>query len=327
MNNAQVRFNIFDFRFTPYNRNSKSQDSLTILKEVIQHINNEKTKKQKAIVIDRHDNRQDSESRKLFVSSAAYILKDKVYKCRIALIRDHKIPTLVNRTTYTLTPFDELGNNAIAETTNFYIDVSGNAPVVCCEFNSNGPRILDIEYYFRYIASFNMLKISKACKASLHMDSSVSNVLDSITDVLKFRIKSKPNRLSYLYQEVNDPFIANMNALANTVTPSTLKVEASFREIGNSSNQTKNISAVNFVKRILTAIKNDSNVTEEFDDFYLEYEGEGGIEDTFHLLKGKKEITVECSYKSPGNYNTKELYDNAKIKFSLYMHELMSIKG
>ena len=324
MKEAQVRFNIFDFNFTPYNSSAKSKDSLTILKEAIQHINDEKTQRQKAIVIDRHDNRQDSESRRLFVSSAAYILKDKVFKCRIALIRDHKIPTLVSRSTYTLTPFDELGDKAIAETTNFYIDMSGQAPIVCCEFNSNGPRILDIEYYFRYITSFNMLKISKACKASLHMDSSVSNVLDSITDVLKFRIKARPNRLSYLYQEVEDPFITNMNALANTVNPNSLKVEASFREIGNSSGQSKNITAVNFIKRILNAIKNDSNITEEFDDFYLEYEGENGTEDTFHLLKGKKEIVISCSYKSPGNYNTRELYDNTKIQFSQYVQELIS---
>ena len=321
---AQVKFNLFDFQFTPYNRSSKNNNSLSILKECIQRINDEKTQKQKAIVIDRHDNRQGSESRKLFVSSAAYLLNDKIYKCRIALIREHKIPTLVNRTTYTLTPFDELGNKAIAETTHFYIDVSGKVPVVCCEFNSNGPRILDIEYYFRYIASFNMLKISKACKASLHMDGSVSTVLDSITDVLKFRIKTKPNRLSYLFQEVKDPFIANMNALANTVSPNSIKVEAFFREIGNSNNKSKNLSAVNFIKRVLAAIKNDSNIIEDFDDFYLEYESEGNREDTFHLLRGKKELIINCPYKSAGNYDTKELYNNTKLEFSKYLAELAS---
>ncbi|HDZ03513.1 hypothetical protein LCGC14_0265990 [marine sediment metagenome] len=321
MDDAQVKFNIFDFKFTPLNRNAKSKNSLSILKEAIQHINDEKTQKQKAIVIDRHDNREGTESRNIFISSAAYLLKDKIFKCRIALIREHKIPTLVNRTTYSLTSFDELGDKAIAETTNFYIDVSGDIPVVCCEFNNNGPRILDIEYYFRYITSHSMLKISKACKASLHMDSSVSNVLDSITDVLKFRIKTKPNRLSYLYQEVEDPFISNLNALANTVSPNSLKIEASFRDISKSSGQSKNIPAVNLIKRVLSAIKNDSNVTEEFDDFYVEYEGEGGIEDSFNLLKGKKEIIITCSYKSPGNYNTKELYDFTKIEFAKYLQE------
>ncbi|WP_116772260.1 hypothetical protein [Maribacter litoralis] len=88
MKKAQVRFNIFNFN--PYNSSAKSKDSLTILKEAIQHINDEKTQRQKAIVIDRHDNRQDSESRRLFVSSAAYILKDKVFKFRIALIKDYQ---------------------------------------------------------------------------------------------------------------------------------------------------------------------------------------------------------------------------------------------
>jgi hypothetical protein len=318
-NNASVRFNFFDFIFTPHKGNESIGDSNRILKSCIQRINDEQTQKQKAIVVDRHEGRQDVEPRNLFVSSAAYLAREKKYKCRIALIRDNKIPTLVNKTNYALTPLDELGDNAIAETTNFYIDMNGNVPIVCCEFNSSGPRVSDIEFYFRYISSHKMLYISKACKASIHMKLPVNEVLDSISDVLKFKIKAKPNRLNYLFQQVGDPFISNMNALANTVKPSSLKIDAFFRERGNSST-TKNVGAVALVKRILNAVKNDNEVIEDFDDFYLEFEREDGSDAVFNLVRGKQEKIIKCSYRTPGNVNTKELFDKANEAFDEYLN-------
>jgi hypothetical protein len=319
-NNATVRFHFFDFIFTPHKGNESMEDSNRILKECIQKINDERTQKQKAIVIDRHEGRKDVESRNIFISSVAFLAKEKKFKCKIALIRDNKIPTLVNKSTYSLTPFDELGDNSIAETTNFYIDVNGPVPVVCCEFNSQGPRISDIEYYFRYISSNKMLYISKACKASMHMKLPVNEVLDSITDVLKFRIKAKPNRLSYLYQEIADPFITNMNALANTIKPNSIRVDAFFRERGNLDVKTpKNIQAVSFIKRVLNAVKNDNEVIEDFEDFYLEFEKEDGSDEIFNLVRGKQEIIISCSYRTPGNLDTKELYDNTTMAFDTYL--------
>lgn len=319
-NQATVRFHFFDFIFTPHKGNESIEDSNRILKECIQKINDERTQKQKAIVIDRHEGRKDVESRNIFISSAAYLAKEKKYKCRIARIRDNKIPTLVNKTTYSLTSFDELGENSIAETTNFYIDMNGSVPVVCCEFYGDGPRISDIEYYFRYISSNKMLYISKACKAQIHMKLPVNEVLNSISDVLKFRIKARPNRLSYLYQEIGDPFITNMNALANTVKPNSIRIDAFFRERGTSdSKTTKNTQAVSLIKRVLNAVKNDNEVIEDFEDFYLEFEKEDGTDAIFNLVRGKQEIIVKCAYKSPGNLDTRELYDKTSVMFDEYL--------
>lgn len=316
-----IKFHYFTLTFTPYKENEKKYTSSYILKECINRVNHERTKEQKAIVIDRHENRDEIEPRNLFVSSAAYKLEDKIYKCRIALLRDNKIPTLVNKSDYNLTPLDYLKGKAIAETTNFYIDLNGTEPVICCEFNSLGPRISDIEYYFRHISSNKMLFISKACKASVHMEIPVESVLESIQDVYKLKIKAKPNRLSFLYQNVEDAFITNMNALAGTVNPATIKIDLSFRERGSGKEliTKKNQSALSFSKKVLNAVKNDSKVIDDFEDFYLEFENEDGSDGVFNLVKGKREFQIKCPYSTPGHLDTKVLYDKAKVEFQEYL--------
>lgn len=319
---AIIKFHYFTISFTPYKENEKKYSSNNILKECINRINHERTKEQKAIVIDRHESRDEMESRNLFVSSAAYKLDDKIYKCRIALLRDNKIPTLVNKSDFNLTPLDYLKGKAIAETTNFYIDMNGAEPVICCEFNSLGPRISDIEYYFRYISSNKMLHISKACKASVHMELPIETVLKSIKDVYKIKIKAKPNRLSFLYQNVDDAFITNMNALAGTINPATIKIDLSFRERGSGKEiiTKKNNSALTFSKKVLNAVKNDSKVIDDFEDFQLEFENEDGSDGFFNLVKGKREFIIQCPYSTPGHLDTKLLYDKAKSEFKEYLN-------
>ena len=315
---AKVIFHFFDLHFTPYRGNEGSTSS-QILKQCLQRINDEMTNEGKAIVIDRHEGRKDEIPRNIFIRSAAYSHKEKKYKCRIALIRDNKIPVLVSKLNYSFTPLDQLQDKALVETTNFYIDVEGDTPVVCCEFNNYGPRVSDIEYYLRYISSRRMLHISKACKASIHMKSPVKEVLDSITDVLRFNIKARPNNLKYLYQEMEESFIGNMKALANSVEPRSIRVNAFFREMGSKKEKYKNNKAVAFIKRTLKAFIDNSEIIDDFDDFSLEFEKKDGSEEVFNLIKGKHEIEIECSYRSAGNLNTKELYEKANIEFDEYI--------
>lgn len=318
--NTPIKFNFFDFQFSPLAKYEGKKSSHHILKECIQRINDERTKKQSAIVIDRHEGRSEEEPRSLFITSIAYITKKNRYKGKIHLLRDNKIPTLVDRTNFTLTPLELLKDSAIAETTNFLIDMNGDLPVVCCEFNNFGPRVLDIEYYFRYISSHRMLHISRACKALVHMKKPIDEVLDSMTDVLQFRIKARPQRLNYLCKEIGGAFVTNMNALAGTVKPKSLKIDAFFRDRG-ADNSSKNTLALAVAKRILNAIKNDNKVTEDIDDFFLSFEKEDGSDDTFNLIRGKQEIGFECPNKSNGNVNTKVMYEKLHDEFSLYLQQ------
>ena len=317
-NFLEVRFNFFDFWFKPYKGSKSLNSSEKILKACIEEINHQKLHEGKAIVIDKYEGRKGKERRNHFISSAAYSHTEKRYKCRINLIRDSKLPHVLNKSNFSLTPLQNLGHNAIAETTNFYIDISQKMPIVCCEFNYDGPRITDIEYYFRQIASKN-LKIATACRARVHMKMPVNDVLESISDVLKFEIKVKPNRLAFLNHQVNDAFVGNMSALANSVDPQSIKVDAFFRERGNSSTSKRNLKALSFIKRALKAIKADNNIIEDFDDFTLEFEKTDGTEDTFNLIKGKEEIVIECPTKKSGALDTKKLYELISLKFDEYL--------
>ena len=316
---GEVKFNFFDFWFKPYTDKSKPQSSKQIIKDCIDEINRIKLDEGNAIVIDRHEGRMKDESRALFVSSAAYNHTEKKYKCRIALIRDDKNPIFVNKEDFSITSLETLKNHVMAETTNFYIDMSTDMPVVCCEFSNVGPRILDIEYYFRQIA-FKQLTIATGCRAKVHMKMPVNEVLDSLTNVLKFEIKARPNRLAYLNKEVNDAFVANMSALANTVDPSYMRVEANFRKRGNTQ-QKKNNKAISFIKRALKAIKADNNIVEDFDDFTLEFERADESEGEFNLIHGKQQIDINCPYKTQGNYDTIVMYELVKDKFDNYLSQ------
>ena len=151
------------------------------------------------------------------------------------------------------------------------------------------------------------------------MKSPVKEVLDSITDVLRFNIKARPNNLKYLYQEMEESFIGNMKALANSVEPRSIRVNAFFREMGSKKEKYKNNKAVAFIKRTLKAFIDNSEIIDDFDDFSLEFEKKDGSEEVFNLIKGKHEIEIECSYRSAGNLNTKELYEKANIEFDEYI--------
>ncbi len=165
-----------------------------------------------------------------------------------------------------------------------------------------------------------MLYKSKACKVQVHMKLPVNEVLESLSDVLKFKIKTRPNKLNFLFQQTSDPFISNMNALANTVKPKSIKIDAFFRERGSQNGKSiKNNLAVAFVKRVLTAIRNNNEIIDDFDDFYLEFEKEDGSDDVFNLVKGKEELTILCPQTSNGNLNTKELFNRTNVQFQDYL--------
>ena len=317
---AKIKFHFFDLRFTPHVKNANTENSKRILKQCIELINDERINKRTAIVIDRYEGRQDEEPRNLFISSAPYILNENRYKCKMALIRDNKLPTLVNRANYSLTPLDQLGDKAIAETTNFLIDMNGRMPIICCEFNNYGPRISDIEYYFRYLSSHNMLHISKACKVAVHMKMPINEVLKSITDVLRFKIKVKSNRLNFLSEKIGDAFYTNMNGLANSVSPKIIKIDAFFRDRADTiSKPTKSPLAVAHIKRFLQVLKNDNDIADDIEDFYLVFEKDDGAEGIFNLMKGKQEIIIECPYKTTGNIDTKVLFEKMGYKFTEYL--------
>jgi hypothetical protein len=147
---------------------------------------------------------------------------DKLYKGRIALLRNNRTPLVYNKDNYSISPLSELGDASIAETTHFLIDTSGNYPIFFFEYNYHGPRISDIEYYIRQITN-KVLRSSTACKASIHMSITIKDVLDNISDVLNFRIKANHKKLAYLNKEIGECFRYELDLCVKFIFPNLLK--------------------------------------------------------------------------------------------------------
>ena len=322
---TDIIFNIFNLTLKPFKGEENIASSVKILKEFIDHINNERILHGRAVVIDRNGGKNDSEKRELFITSIAFSHKDGFYKGRIALLRNNRTPLIYNKDNYSISPLSELGEASIAETTHFLIDTTGNYPVFLFEFNHHGPRISDIEYYVRQITS-KVLRSSTACKVRIHMSTTIKDVLDNISDVLNFKIKANHKKLAFLNKEIGESFIGNMQALANTVNPVTMRIEAFFRSRNTKiESRFKNLAAVKFVKKLLEAANNNDCVLEDIEEFYLEFEREDGTEDAINLLKGKVELTISTELEAGGNVKMRSLFENSIPIFKEYLTERTEI--
>jgi len=323
-----VKFHIFDLVFQPYKQQVGKMGSFGILKSCFKKINDDRINEQRFIIIDRHETRDKAESRKLFVSQASYSHPDRMFKCKIGLLRD-KMPAFLDREKMTISSNIDLKNKELVESTNFYVDMTKlTNPTVLCEYNSLGPKISDIEYYFRTISSRKFLHISKACQAQVQMEKSVEHVIDSMENIFKFRFKAKPENLPSLFNNTKDAFISNMQILAKTADPKSIRVDLSFRETGGKKLVSeKNYKMMSTSKKILKAVLNDTTVMEDIEDFYLEYEDSDGIENDFNLVRGKVFLETACPYKKgkKGQLDNKILFTRIKQKYDIYKEEKKGI--
>jgi hypothetical protein len=321
-----LKFHVFNLEFQPYKEQSHQIGSFNIVKSCLRYINDERINNRRFVIIDRHEKRDKSESRKLFISVGAYSPTDKMFKCKIHLIRD-KIPALMDREKMSFESVDILKNKEVVETTNFYIDMDKILnPTVICEFNNLGPKISDIEYYFRFISSRKKLHISKACKAQVHMEKSVEEVIASMKNIFKFRFRAKPENLPTLFNNIDDAFISNMQLLGRTVDPKSIRVDLSFRDqAGNKLVSETNYKMMSTTKKILNAVVDKTEVLEDIDDFYLEYEDSEGEERDFSLVRGKVGLNIKCPLKEnkKGQLDTKKMFDLIKSEYLVYKAEKM----
>lgn len=323
-----IKFHIFELVFQVYKEQNGKMGSFGILKSCIKKINDEKIDNRRFIIIDRYEKRDKAESRRLFVSQASYSHSDRMYKCKMGLLRD-KTPAFLDREKMTISSNIDVKNRELVETTNFYIDMEKiSNPTVLCEYNSLGPKISDVEFYFRTISSRKFLHISKACKAKVHMEKSVEHVIASMEKIFKFRFKAKPENLPKLFNNTKDAFISNMQILAKTVDPKSVRVDLSFRELGGKKLITeKNHKMLSTSKKILNAVLNDTKVMEDIEDFYLEYEDSEGVESDFSLVRGKESLETSCPFKDgkKGQLDTKFLFKSIKEKYDIYKSEKMNV--
>jgi hypothetical protein len=290
-----IKFHFFKLSFTPYNSN-KHEETGGIVNKVINFLSKQRLEG-KGILIDRHEGRKNDPARPLFVTSTSTMLREKRIRGSIALLRSGKIPMVKPADKFMLIPFDT-SRGEIAEQTHFFIDYSTNEVILCVEYNYNGPRVSDLEYYFRIVAR-DELRIAKATDVEVFMDTSIDRTLADLKSVLNFEIKVQPQKLSQLDTDLVGQYFTGITTLANRVKPNFIKLEALFQTPGKQYEGAQlNKEAVTMVTRFLKSFKARPTNINVFEDFVVKYEDKDGREEFFNLLKGKKEVIKRVDLKT-----------------------------
>ncbi len=313
-----TRFHFFSINFVPYNDND-AMSSNEILTRVIQYISDQKLK-HKGFIIDKHKNRTDVERRELFMNYGVYVHKDKRIKCSIALLRNGKPPMLKPADTFDLVPLDRTAGS-IAEQTHFYIDFSRRPALVCVEYNHNGPRFLDIEYYFRIIAR-DQLHLAKSVNANMLMNDNIEETLEKLQNVLKFEIKMQAEKITQMDNDVKG-FITAISTLGQKYKPKFVKIEALFQMPGTKGKKLEiNREANNMFTTFLNKFRTREFHRDCFEHFEVHYEDKDGEEQIFNLIKGKSEFSIDLDMSK--NHTTTQIYELIKGDFDEFINDRYS---
>lgn len=310
----EVKFFYFSLKFTPL----KSYDNLNssdIIKNVITYISQKLIKDKLGHLIDKHETR-DNSRREMFINRAVFVHNERRIRCSMALLRSGRKPLLKPKDKFTLISIDEYGIDSIVEETHFFIDFSKNTPIVCCEYQHFGPRMSDIEFYFRNVAHY-VLRESKATDANFFIDAPIDETLEKMKNVLNFEVKIQPVNLNQLDTNLKNKYYSGFNTLASVLKPKFVKIETSFQtnEKGfESSSIDKPINKM--VRDTLLAFKGRAFNMDAFDSFVVKYEDKEGNEEIFNLFKGKKEIILNLDI---GAIKNRDLYPLIKNDFDQFI--------
>lgn len=310
----EVRFQYFSLKFTPLKAHEDLSSS-AIMKNVITYISQKLLTEKQGHLIDRHEGRENSR-REMFMNRAVFIHRERRIRCSIALLRSGRKPLLKPRDKFTLIPIDELGIDSIVEETHFFIDFSKQYPVICCEYQHYGPRISDIEFYFRNVAHY-VLRESKATEANFFIDAPIDETLANLKNVLNFEVKIQPGNLDQLDTTLKNKYYSGLNTIGNILKPKFVKVETSFQTNEKGLESRAFDKTINkMIRDTLLAFRGRSFNMDAFDGFVVKYEDKDGNEEIFNLFKGKKEIILNLDISAIKNG---DLYTMIKPDFDQFL--------
>lgn len=284
VNLTSVKFYFYRIKFSGYAGSNKSSSDIT--HEVMRFLSVE-YKKGNGILIDKNESRQGSQ-RPLFVTSATFMLKEKRIRGTLALLRSGKIPMVKPADKFELVPLEK-STGQIAEVTHFFIDYSTQFPILCMEFNAEGPRVSDLEYYFRVVAR-DKLSIAKSTDLETFMDTPIDKVLEDFKNVLNFELKVQPAKLAQINTDLMGQYLSGISTLDQKLNPKFIKIEALFQTPGKARSTQLHTSGNKMVRAFLEAFKTKKQNIDVFDNFVITYEDKEGREAVFSLLKGKVEL-------------------------------------
>lgn len=284
-NHTDFEFNYASFSLKPYTGSHGTSSML--LKDIINKLNDPELPSEK-LIIDRHKKRKNAVKRELVMISSK--IESKGIRCygKIALIKK-KSPLLWYGKDI-VKEIEKEQNRPFIEVTNYSIHFCEDSdPVIMHEFNNEGPRLSDIEYYLRQIASEN--RLAKNIKSSIHLKTDYAKLDSEIRNVFGVTIKVKSaflNRTNWLNE---------LQGINNETGYKDIRLELFFkRKKDQNGNYERNILGTDFARTILSWIGKTHKNIHYLDDLKMKYQvGEDDDVVDLDFLKNKAVSILKVS--------------------------------
>jgi hypothetical protein len=300
----EVNLYLSSLKFEPYAEFKGKSNTRSILKDVFEYLRDKRNKGQ-GHLIDKHEKRNKTESRELFMVTHRKVPHEDRICCSMALLRKGKQPKLKPTDKFKILPLSDLDGD-IVEETHFFIDFSTAKCVICAEFNDRGPRISDLEFYLRNVAGPSTLKIAKATERTAFFNNTLEETLANMRNVLHMDVKFKPSNLAQMDADVKKQYYSSMENIGKMFKPKFFRVETYFQTPGSSAPVDINNEANNWFRDMLNVFKKRKRNNKLFENFEVKYEDNDGVEQTFNLSKNRVSITIEVE--SNKDIKNKEMY-------------------
>lgn len=257
---SKFEFHYASISLSPYKGDTGTSSQL--LKEIIQFLNSTDFPNDKR-VIDRHKNRKNSVSRRIVnISSRIEKMGQRCFG-KVALIKN-KAPMLWSGKDI-IEEIEKEKNKQFIEVTNYVINFnSGSDPVIMFEHNYEGPRLSDIEYYFRQIAK--EYKLAKNIKSSLHLYADYDTLDKKMINVFGLTVKVNTANINKL------DWHKDLKHLESDSGFKDIRLEFIYKRVKKNGFYEKNIRGLDFARGIVNWLKKSNKNIEYVDDLKMTYQ-------------------------------------------------------
>ncbi len=310
-NNIEVHFQYASIQLQAYS--SSSSSSSRLLKDIVNKLNDPNFPPEERI-IDRSKNQKDSVSRRLVQISSPISNKGKTVHGRIALIKN-KAPKLWGGKNLEV-DIEKEEKKQFIEITNYCINFNEDSdPIIMFEFNSDGPRLLDIVFYFRQISK--LYSISKAIKPIIHLNSEYSDLEANLSNVFSVVVKLDASKLNKSSNVDWHKSLVNLNEDSGYED---VRLELFYKRKKKLGKYIKNVRGLDFAKNILSWLKSNNKNIEYVEDLKMSFqlnEEDEPIELDF--LKNKRTSILLIPLFNKTQYSRKEYKSRVILELNHYL--------
>lgn len=308
-NYIKFEFNYASFSLKAYNESPGTSSSL--LRNIIRKLNDPEFKGEERI-INRHENRTNTLERRLVMMPARLEPRATICIGRIILIKN-KAPKIWGGEDI-IEEIEKPEYKRFIEVTNYAIHFEENGePTLMYEFNNEGPRLSDIEFYLRQIAS--KFKIAKSIKSNLHIKTDYEQLGKNLRNIFSIKVKVKSafnNRYEWLKT------LKNLNDDSGYKD---VRLEFFYKRVKEEDGKYyRNIIGTDFARNILGWLKKDRSNIKYLDDLKMEYqEGDDDQIVDLDFLKEKVVSIVSVPLKDDKSSDPKDFRSVVANEFQHYL--------